>query len=87
MFQPSHGTAPTIAGKGIANPVATILSVAMMLDWLGEKEKGARLEKATAQVIAEGRVRTYDMGGASTTVEMGRAIAAPAREFAVEQVR
>jgi isocitrate/isopropylmalate dehydrogenase len=47
----------------------------MMLDWLGEKEKGARLEQATAQVIAEGEVRTYDMGGSATTIEMGEAIA------------
>jgi isocitrate/isopropylmalate dehydrogenase len=46
-----------------------------MLDWLGEKEKGARLEKATAEVIAEGKVRTYDMGGGASTLEMGEAIA------------
>ena len=48
----------------------------MMLDWLGETEKGAALEKATAEVISEGKVRTYDMGGSNTTLEMGEAIAA-----------
>ena len=48
----------------------------MMLDWLGETEKGARVEQATAAVIAEGQVRTYDMGGASKTLEMAEAIAA-----------
>ncbi len=50
------------------------------LDWLGEKDKGARLEAATAAVIKAGQVRTYDMGGSSTTLEMGRAIAAAARK-------
>jgi isocitrate/isopropylmalate dehydrogenase len=47
----------------------------MMLDWLGEKEKGARLEKAVADVIAEGQVRTYDMGGSDSCLEMGEAVA------------
>jgi len=76
VFEPTHGSAPKHAGKQKANPIATILAARMMLDWLGEKEKGERLEAATAAVVAEGRVRTYDMGGASTTMEMGRAIAA-----------
>ena len=57
------------------NPIATILAVKMMLDWLGENEKGRKLEAATAKVIAEGKVRTYDMGGSSTTLEMAEAIA------------
>ena len=48
----------------------------MMLDWLGEKEKAERVERATAAVIEEGHVRTYDMGGRATTLEMGKAIAA-----------
>jgi len=76
VFEPTHGSAPKHAGKQKANPVATILAAKMMLDWLGEKEKAERLEAATAAVIAEGRVRTYDMGGSSTTMDMGRAIAA-----------
>jgi isocitrate/isopropylmalate dehydrogenase len=75
VFEPTHGSAPKHAGKQKANPIATILAAKMMLDWLGEKDKAERLEAATAAVIAEGRVRTYDMGGASTTMDMGRAIA------------
>jgi 3-isopropylmalate dehydrogenase len=75
VFEPTHGSAPKHAGKQKANPIATILAAKMMLDWLGEKEMGERLEAATAAVIAEGRVRTYDMGGSSTTLEMGRAVA------------
>lgn len=76
VFEPTHGSAPKHAGLYKANPIATILAAKMMLDWLGEKEMGMRLEQATAAVIAEGKVRTYDMGGKSTTLDMGRAIAA-----------
>jgi isocitrate/isopropylmalate dehydrogenase len=76
VFEPTHGSAPKHAGKGRANPIATILAAKMMLDWLGEKEKAECLERATAAVIEEGRIRTYDMGGRATTLEMGRAIAA-----------
>jgi isocitrate/isopropylmalate dehydrogenase len=75
VFEPTHGSAPKHAGKGKANPIATILAVKMMLDWLGEGDKAERLERATADVVEEGRIRTYDMGGRSTTLEMGRAIA------------
>jgi isocitrate/isopropylmalate dehydrogenase len=75
VFEPTHGSAPKHAGKQKANPIATILTAKMMLDWLGEKDKAQRVEAATAAVIAEGKVRTYDMGGSSTTMEMGRAIA------------
>jgi len=75
VFEPTHGSAPKYAGQYKVNPIATILAAKMMLDWLGETEKGARLEKATAAVIAEARVRTYDMGGSSKTLDMARAIA------------
>jgi len=75
VFEPSHGSAPKYAGQYKVNSIATILAAKMMLDWLGEKEMGARLEAATAAVIAEGKVRTYDMGGSATTLEMGEAIA------------
>ena len=75
VFEPSHGSAPKYTGQYKVNPIATILSVKMMLDWLGEGEKGAALEEAVAAVIKEGRVRTYDMGGSSSTLEMGRAVA------------
>ena len=76
VFEPSHGSAPKYAGQYKVNPIATILSVKMMLDWLGEPEKAAALERAVAQVIREGKVRTYDMGGSNTTLEMGQAVAA-----------
>ncbi len=75
VFEPTHGSAPKYAGQYKVNPIATILSVKMMLDWLGETEKGAAVEKAVASVIKEGKVRTYDMGGSSTTLDMGKAIA------------
>lgn len=76
VFEPSHGSAPKYAGMYKVNPIATILSAKMMLDWLGETEKGAALEKAIAEVIKEGKVRTYDMGGSNSTLELGEAIAA-----------
>ncbi|MFZ5819448.1 MAG: isocitrate/isopropylmalate dehydrogenase family protein [Chloroflexota bacterium] len=76
VFEPSHGSAPKYAGQYKVNPIATILSAKMMLDWLGETRKGAAIEKAIAEVIQEGKVRTYDMGGSATTLELGEAIAA-----------
>ena len=75
VFEPSHGSAPKYAGQCKVNPIATVLSAKMMLAWLGETELAARLEAATAAVIREGRVLTYDMGGRATTLEMGEAIA------------
>jgi hypothetical protein len=81
LFQPSHGTAPQLAGQDIANPLATILSGAMLLDWLGESrddpaasEAGRRIEAAVARVLAEGRVRTRDLGGSSGTRAVGQAV-------------
>jgi 3-isopropylmalate dehydrogenase len=75
VFEPSHGSAPKYAGQYKVNPIATILAARMMLDWLGEADMGRRLEAATAAVIAEGKVRTYDMGGSATTLEVGEAVA------------
>jgi 3-isopropylmalate dehydrogenase len=75
VFEPTHGSAPKYFGQYKVNPIATILAAKMMLDWLGENKLGEKLEKATAQVIAEGKVRTYDMGGSSKTLEMAEAIA------------
>ena len=75
VFEPTHGSAPKHAGLAKANPIATILAAKMMLDWLGEKDMGDRVEQATAAVIKAGKVRTYDMGGDSKTLDMGRAIA------------
>ncbi len=76
VFEPSHGSAPKYAGLYKVNPIAAILSAKMMLEWLGESEKAAALEQATGSVIREGKVRTYDMGGEHTTLQMGEAIAA-----------
>ena len=75
VFEPSHGSAPKYAGLYKVNPIATILAAKMMLDWLGEAEAAARIDQAVAAVIAEGQVRTYDMGGAATTIDMAKAIA------------
>jgi 3-isopropylmalate dehydrogenase len=75
VFEPSHGSAPKYAGQYKVNPIATILSAKMMLDWLGEKEMACAVENAMAAVIKEGKIRTYDMGGSNTTLEMGEAIA------------
>jgi 3-isopropylmalate dehydrogenase len=73
VFQPAHGSAPDIAGRGIANPVATILSAAMMLHWLAHPEtrRGAALiYRAVEAVFADPSQRTPDMGGALSTREM-----------------
>jgi isocitrate/isopropylmalate dehydrogenase len=75
VFEPTHGSAPKYAGQFKVNPIATILAAKMMLDWLGEPELASRIELATAAVISQGRVRTYDMGGSDTTLEMAEAIA------------
>jgi isocitrate/isopropylmalate dehydrogenase len=75
VFEPTHGSAPKYAGMYKVNPLATILAAKMMLEWLGEKETAQRIEDAVATVIAEGRVRTYDMGGSATTLDMARAVA------------
>ena len=76
MFEPSHGSAPDIAGKGIANPVAAVLSAKLMLEWLGEKDRADRVDRAVAEVVREGSVRTPDMGGTDGTMAMAMAIAA-----------
>jgi 3-isopropylmalate dehydrogenase len=75
VFEPTHGSAPKYTGMYKVNPLATFLAAKMMLEWLGESEKGRRLEEAIAAVIKEGKVRTYDMGGISTTLDVGRAVA------------
>jgi len=80
VFEPTHGSAPKYAGMFKVNPLATLLSAKMMLDWLGETDAAGRLEAAIAQVIAEGQVRTYDMGGKSSTLEMARAVAGYVRK-------
>jgi isocitrate/isopropylmalate dehydrogenase len=76
VFEPTHGSAPKYAGQYKVNPIATILAAKMMLDWLGETDKAVQLEAAVAEVIKEGKVRTYDMGGDSGTLDVAEAIAA-----------
>lgn len=75
VFEPTHGSAPKYAGQYKVNPIATILAARMMLEWLGETAKAAALEAAVAQVIKDNKIRTYDMGGSHTTLEMAVAIA------------
>jgi tartrate dehydrogenase/decarboxylase/D-malate dehydrogenase len=75
MFEPVHGSAPDIAGKGIANPIAQIWSGAMMLRHLGAPEAADAIESAIADVLAKSQVRTADIGGNATTQDMGSAIA------------
>jgi tartrate dehydrogenase/decarboxylase/D-malate dehydrogenase len=76
MFEPVHGSAPDIAGKGIANPIGQIWSGAMMLDHLGHPEAAAAIVGAIEGILESREPRTPDMGGKATTEEMGRAIAA-----------
>jgi len=74
MFEPVHGSAPDIAGKGIANPLAAILSVAMMLDQLDLRAAAGRVRRAVACVLEAGTQKTPDLGGTATTAEVGRAV-------------
>jgi 3-isopropylmalate dehydrogenase len=75
IFEPTHGSAPKYAQLGKVNPLAMINAMVLMLDWLGELDRSKTLEKAVRQVIYEGKVRTYDMGGSASTTEMARAVA------------
>ncbi len=76
MFEPVHGSAPDIAGKGLANPIAQIWTGAMMLDHLGHADAAAAVVRAIERVVAEGGARTRDLGGTASTAEAGRAVAA-----------
>jgi isocitrate dehydrogenase (NAD+) len=76
VFEPVHGSAPDIAGQGKANPIAMILSGAMMLRHLGELDAAENVEWAVDQVLRRGEIRTPDLGGSSTTTEVAEAIAA-----------
>ena len=86
LFQPSHGTAPDIAGKGIANPIAQILSAGMMCAWLGERkqdplalEAARAIETAVERTLADRRFHTADLGGSAKTPAVGDAVAAGLR--------
>jgi isocitrate dehydrogenase (NAD+) len=76
MFEAVHGSAPDIAGMGVANPIAMILTAVLMLRHLSEDDAADRIERAVAAVLEEGRVRTPDMGGTATTREVAETIAA-----------
>jgi tartrate dehydrogenase/decarboxylase/D-malate dehydrogenase len=80
MFEPVHGSAPDIAGKGIANPIGQIWSGAMMLRHLGEETAANAMDAALKQVLAIAKVRTPDIGGSSTTKDVGEAIASAISE-------
>jgi isocitrate dehydrogenase (NAD+) len=75
VFEPVHGSAPDIAGRGVANPIAMILSGAMMLRHLGEKDGASAVERAVDAILDRGRVRTPDLGGSSSTMEVAETVA------------
>jgi len=75
VFEPTHGSAPKYAGMYKVNPTAMLMSVKLMLDWLGEKKDAKKLEQAIADVIKEGKLRTYDLGGDNTSLEVAEEIA------------
>ena len=75
MFEPVHGSAPDIAGKGIANPIGQVWSGALMLRHLGAEEAADAVEKAIAVTLAEAKIRTPDIGGKASSEQMGEAIA------------
>jgi isocitrate/isopropylmalate dehydrogenase len=76
MFEPVHGSAPDIAGKGIANPLAAILSAGLLLDHLGLSGAAAAVRRAVAAVLKAGQVRTPDLGGTARTTDVGDAVLA-----------
>jgi isocitrate/isopropylmalate dehydrogenase len=75
VFEPTHGSAPKYAGMYKVNPIAMILTIKLMLDWLGEKKLSTNLEKSVATVVKEGKIKTYDMGGNNTSLEVAKEIA------------
>jgi tartrate dehydrogenase/decarboxylase/D-malate dehydrogenase len=76
LFEPVHGSAPDIAGKGIANPIGQIWSAAMMLDHLGEQAAAAAIMRAVEEVLADPARRTADLKGSANTESCGKAVAA-----------
>ena len=75
VFEPTHGSAPKYAGQGRVNPLAAILAAMMMVEWLGEFEIARRIERAVADVVRRGAVRTYDLGGTASTMDVARSVA------------
>jgi tartrate dehydrogenase/decarboxylase/D-malate dehydrogenase len=87
MFEPVHGSAPDIAGQGIANPIGQIWSGAMMLDHLGHEDAGAGVVSAIEQVLGETEVRTPDLNGSATTSEVTDAILGALEKMRSEDAR
>jgi isocitrate/isopropylmalate dehydrogenase len=85
VFEPIHGTAPKYADKNVVNPIAAIMAARMMFDFLGEKTTGFLVEKAVTDVLVEGKVRTYDLGGASSTTQVAEAISEKLRKSLCQQ--
>jgi tartrate dehydrogenase/decarboxylase/D-malate dehydrogenase len=71
MFEPIHGSAPDIAGKGLANPLATVWSASQMLDFFGHEDWGKKLLDIIEEILVEKKVLTPDLGGTATTSEVG----------------
>src|SRR5207248_6337966 len=74
MFEPVHGSAPDIAGKNFANPIATFLSVAMMLDFLNQPDAARAIQQGCQEVVADKKNHTRDLGGTATTTAVGDAV-------------
>lgn len=74
MFEPAHGSAPDIAGRGVANPVGAVWSGALLLEDLGHRETATRIMDAVRDIFRNGGPRTADLGGVASTIEVGQAI-------------
>lgn len=86
LYEPIHGSAPDIAGQGICNPIGTILSAAMMLEYsLGMKTEAKIIEAAVKHVLDEEKLRSKDLGGDATTKDIGDAISARVKKLLLEQ--
>lgn len=75
VFEPTHGSAPKYAGQNKVNPLAAILAAKMMVEWLGEREIARNIERAVAGVVERGAVRTYDLGGSASTMDVAQSVA------------
>lgn len=80
VFEPTHGSAPKYAGQYKVNPIAMINSVILMLDWLGEKQDAKKLDRAISLLVKEGRIKTYDLGGNNTSLEVAEEISKKFKE-------
>jgi len=79
VFEPTHGSAPKYAGQNKVNPLAAILASKMMMEWLGEFEIARNIERAVAEVVRQGAVRTYDLGGTASTTDVAQSVAEAVR--------